>query len=447
MAKKGFMTPKAIANRQKAKGLQKLRWYCQMCEKQCRDENGFKCHMTSESHQRQLLLVAENPQRFVHKFSKDFETTFMRLLRRRYNTRRVQANLVYQEYIADKEHLHMNSTRWTSLTEFVKHLGREGLCLVDETPKGWFIQWIEQKDPLEEAHLQKLARREAAEKTEEERQVKAIQLQMQRDRELAEERGEIQDDIEFTSLQREEGETIKFSMGDDIKPQAMEAQLPTSNPLRIESNLTEKLAAKAFGIDLTKKGEKSAKEDNGKRPKTQLQLIMEENEKRKRAKMQSEQKKKNAADDDAAADDDDLQAEESNDAKKTSKKDASYTDYWLTPDIVVKIRHKKLADGKFHKKKGYIKSLVDKYTGMVRLLDSKTSLKLDQEYLETVIPAIGGKVLFVNGPFAGLLGRLEKIHQDEFSASIKILEGREKGDIVKGKYEDFSKYLPKDERR
>lgn len=38
----GFLTPKAIANRIKAKGLQKLRWYCQMCEKQCRDENGFK---------------------------------------------------------------------------------------------------------------------------------------------------------------------------------------------------------------------------------------------------------------------------------------------------------------------------------------------------------------------------------------------------------------------
>jgi hypothetical protein len=42
MAKDGFMTPKAIANRIKAKGLQKLRYFCQMCEKQCRDDNGFK---------------------------------------------------------------------------------------------------------------------------------------------------------------------------------------------------------------------------------------------------------------------------------------------------------------------------------------------------------------------------------------------------------------------
>ena len=40
MGKNGFLTPKAVANRQKAKGLQRLRWYCQMCQKQCRDENG-----------------------------------------------------------------------------------------------------------------------------------------------------------------------------------------------------------------------------------------------------------------------------------------------------------------------------------------------------------------------------------------------------------------------
>ena len=38
----GFLTPKAISNRIKAKGLQKLRWYCQSCQKQCRDEVNFQ---------------------------------------------------------------------------------------------------------------------------------------------------------------------------------------------------------------------------------------------------------------------------------------------------------------------------------------------------------------------------------------------------------------------
>ena len=52
-----------IANRIKSKGLQKLRWYCQMCQKQCRDENGFKCHLTSESHKRQMQVFGEAPER------------------------------------------------------------------------------------------------------------------------------------------------------------------------------------------------------------------------------------------------------------------------------------------------------------------------------------------------------------------------------------------------
>ena len=37
----------------------------------------------------------------------------------------------------------MNATRWVTLTEFVKHLGRSGIAKVDETEKGWFIAWID----------------------------------------------------------------------------------------------------------------------------------------------------------------------------------------------------------------------------------------------------------------------------------------------------------------
>ena len=51
----------------------------------------------------------------------------MELLRRRFGTKRVHANIVYQEYIGNKEHVHMNSTQWETLTEFVKWMGREGV--------------------------------------------------------------------------------------------------------------------------------------------------------------------------------------------------------------------------------------------------------------------------------------------------------------------------------
>lgn len=37
----------------------------------------------------------------------------------------------------------MNATRWVTLTEFAKHLGRSGIARVDETEKGWFLAWID----------------------------------------------------------------------------------------------------------------------------------------------------------------------------------------------------------------------------------------------------------------------------------------------------------------
>lgn len=102
----------AIGNRIKAKGLQKLRWYCQMCQKQCRDENGFKCHCESESHRRQMKLFAENSTTYIDTFSQDFEDGFMDVLSRRYRSARVWCNVVYQETIADRGHIHMNATKW-----------------------------------------------------------------------------------------------------------------------------------------------------------------------------------------------------------------------------------------------------------------------------------------------------------------------------------------------
>lgn len=50
--------------------------------------------------------------------------------------------MVYNEFIADRNHVHMNSTIWLTLTDFVKYLGREGKCKVEETEKGWFITLI-----------------------------------------------------------------------------------------------------------------------------------------------------------------------------------------------------------------------------------------------------------------------------------------------------------------
>lgn len=123
-----------------------------MCQKQCRDANGFKCHKLSEGHQRMMKLFLENQGSILDSFSKEFEKCMMDLIRRRYSTllsevmfpiltlrwrsKRVYANKVYNEYIQDKTHLHMNATVWPSLGAFVKHLGKAGLCKIDKTEKG-----------------------------------------------------------------------------------------------------------------------------------------------------------------------------------------------------------------------------------------------------------------------------------------------------------------------
>jgi len=172
-------TPKYLANKMKSKGLQRLRWYCQVCQKQCRDENGFKCHAQSEAHLRQMLVVGESAGKHIADFSGQFQHDFVTLLSRRFGTKRVKANNVYQEFIQDKHHQHMNSTRWVTLTEFAKHLGRTGVCRVDETEKGWFIAWID-NSPKALAKQEAALKKERSTTSDEQRERMLIAEQIER---------------------------------------------------------------------------------------------------------------------------------------------------------------------------------------------------------------------------------------------------------------------------
>ena len=56
----------------------------------------------------------------------EFHSGFFSTLRRSFGTKRVLANSVYCEYIKDREHVHMNSTRWVALAGYVRWLGGQG---------------------------------------------------------------------------------------------------------------------------------------------------------------------------------------------------------------------------------------------------------------------------------------------------------------------------------
>lgn len=118
----------------KASGLQKLKYYCQLCQKQCRDANGFKSHLGSPSHLGRISNLSKDGKgaSVVLEYLREFEREFLRLLKINHGTKKIDANKFYQEYILyDKNHVHMNATRWTSLTSFVKHLGHLGKVRVD----------------------------------------------------------------------------------------------------------------------------------------------------------------------------------------------------------------------------------------------------------------------------------------------------------------------------
>ncbi|KAI3400199.1 hypothetical protein diail_4084 [Diaporthe ilicicola] len=74
-------------------------------------------HVQSESHVRQMLVVGEDPKKAIAEFSNQFNNDFLQQLRTSHGTKAVLINHFYQEYIANKQHTHMNATRWPSLTE------------------------------------------------------------------------------------------------------------------------------------------------------------------------------------------------------------------------------------------------------------------------------------------------------------------------------------------
>lgn len=387
MGKNDVGGPKWLANKMKSKGLQKLRWYCQMCAKQCRDENGFKCHTMSEAHQRQLLLFGENTGKYLHSYSKDFEKAFTDILKRQYNEKRVQINVVYQQYIGDKEHVHMNSTCWVTLTSFVKHLGRTGKAIIDETEKGWYVTWV-QKDQDTLDKEKKAAKKEKMVKDDEEKVKDYIDVQI----ELAKSQSTFDEaEFEATELLKAEDEQLKL----DLK-------MKNFNKIQESGNNEMKNVFKT--VPGPSKEKEKIKVDI-KRKMTALEEIMSQEKKKKKV------------------------PEEENDPKVRS---------WLRKRIVVKVVTKSLGD-KYYKKKGYVKEVIDDFAALVVMNDTGAKVKLDQDHLETVIPQEGREVVILWGQYRGETAILRSIDTEKFSATLKLETGNFKGEKLKLPYEQFSK--------
>jgi len=381
---------KAMSNRAKSVGLQKLKFWCQLCQKQCRDENGFKCHTQSESHLQQMKLFAENSKGIIDDYSRDFCKGFLEILSHRHSTTRVQANKVYQEYIAFKEHIHMNATIWNSLTEFCIYLGKEGKAVVEETDKGWFIQYID-RDPRVLARQAAAESKQKAELDDEERarRMIAAQIQAAEQLKLARER----------NFDKESEATESSSGAADTKGSLKKIEITLSLSGSTSLDATKKRKFLAFDSNLRFGEPESSKESqkvveslssSSSAAGGVLEQIRREEEQRKVALLESEDKR-------------------------------NRMENWLHENIVVRILNKKLSDGRFYKLKGTVVKVIDNYIGEVQV--DGALVRLDQTHLETVLPKVNGSLLIVNGRCRGMRATLLRIHEDRFNCDVRVEEG------------------------
>ncbi|KAJ3119490.1 DNA/RNA-binding protein kin17 [Physocladia obscura] len=154
-----------------------------------------------------MALFAESSHKYVAGFSSQFKADFMKILSLSHGSKRVHANVVYQEYIANKDHVHMNSTCWNSLNGFIRTMASQGRLILEETEKGPFITWVDDR-PETLARAQAIANKEKMEKSEDERNTKLLSEQIERAKTsitVAE--------SEFTELRKEPGdEPLKLKL-------------------------------------------------------------------------------------------------------------------------------------------------------------------------------------------------------------------------------------------
>jgi len=249
---------------------------------------------------------------------------------------------------------------------------------VDQTPKGWFISYIN-RDPDVIARREQIEKKEKMARADEDIAQKSIDHQVKMAKLAAEESGGLQRS-EATDLQRDEGDESKVALAMSSK--------------KVD------VKVKPMGMSFSSAGPSTTKKVE-KRKMSAMEEMMYKNE----------------------------QAKE----KKARK------DYWLSEGIIVKVMNKGIADGQYYKRKGVVRKVVDTYTGVVKMMDDGVKIKIDQDQLETVIPNPGGKVQVVNGAYRGSLGVVKAIDVDSFTVSVEISAGTYCGDTVKIDYEDACK--------
>ena len=112
---------------------------------------------------------------------------------------------------------------------------------------------------------------------------------------------------------------------------------------------------------------------------------------------------------------------------------------WLIKNIVIKITSKALGE-KYYKQKAEIIEVVNKFKAIVKLIqDGGSKIQVDQNQIETVIPALGKQVIVLRGKYKSEKAILDSLDMENFSAKLKLCDNNNGLAAVSLPYEHFSK--------
>lgn len=341
-----------------------------------------------------MKLFGQKSGSIVAQYSRQFEKVFLDILRRRHGTLKISANRVYQEVIQDKEHVHMNATRWSTLSGFVQYLGKTGKCIVEESERGWNIQYIE-RDPFLLERKETARKRAEAERLEELKQAKRMELQRIEAAKALDRAGGVVS-TEASNMDTNKNKSVAISFSSKTK--------------KTEKTVTSK---SILGND-----DSDQEEPQKETVKRTLTL---ENPDVEDVSLKQQPKKFKISNDQIRAN-------------------------WLRTGIIVKILSKSLCNGEYYKRKCIIDKVIDKFTAQVKVLDSSPNtqdggdvIQLDQDDLQTVIPSkIGKKVKIVNGKWRGCWATVLQLNDKMWVADLELLAD-ERNLIKNISYDYFSK--------
>jgi DNA/RNA-binding protein KIN17 len=340
----------------------------------------------------------------------------------------------------------MNATIWTSLTELCKHLGREGKAIVDETEKGWFIQYID-RDPRLLAKQAAADQRKVVELDEEERMRRVIEAQIAAATATATTTassfncsgGDDADDSNADLMRLEGASKIEVSFAAKKRPFKMASTGSsvaifnnTANPSNAisDSNVPSSSSSSSRERDEPPAKRISSSSSSGaQQPMSAIEQLVREEQGRKQ-QLATQQAQRCSVEQDGRSEAIPV------DIRK---------DHWLVTGITVKCMSKTLSSGKYYKKKGTVINVHDRYVAEVKMDDGGDGgtgggarIRIDQNELETVIPKVGRPCLILNGRGRGSRATLIRINEEQYNCDVKLDDGQELSGVD---YEDISKVV------